>query len=113
YNLVANALKFTRKGEVPELEIGPYQPNGEDPKVDGIVVRDRGPGLAPEHSERIFQLFQRGVGREIEGTGAGLAIVRQIAERHGGRAWTQPRQGGGSEFIITFARSETSEGDKA
>lgn len=113
YNLVANALKFTRKGEVPELEIGPYQPNGEDPKVDGIVVRDRGPGLAPEHSERIFQLFQRGVGREIEGTGAGLAIVRQIAERHGGRAWTQRRQGGGSEFIITFARSETSEGDKA
>jgi signal transduction histidine kinase len=47
-------------------------------------------------------LFQRAVGREVEGTGAGLAIVRQIAERHGGHAWVEPREGGGSKFIITF-----------
>jgi signal transduction histidine kinase len=57
-----------------------------------------------EHAERIFQLFQRAVGRDIEGTGAGLAIVRQIAERHGGNAWVEQRQGGGAEFIITFGR---------
>jgi signal transduction histidine kinase len=43
------------------------------------------------------------VGREIEGTGAGLAIVRRVAERHGGKAWVHPREGGGSEFIMTFA----------
>jgi signal transduction histidine kinase len=73
-------------------------------------VRDRGPGIAPEQAERIFQLFQRAVGREIEGTGAGLAIVRQIAERHGGSAWVEPRRGGGSEFIITFGDSKASEG---
>jgi signal transduction histidine kinase len=47
------------------------------------------------------------VNREIEGTGAGLAIVQQVAERHGGRAWVQPRAGGGSEFIITFGGSDT------
>jgi len=74
-------------------------------------VRDRGPGIAPEHEERIFQLFQRAVGREIEGTGAGLAIVRQIAERHGGSAWVEAREGGGSEFIITFADGKDLEGD--
>jgi signal transduction histidine kinase len=68
------------------------------------VVRDRGPGVTPEHAERIFQLFQRAVGREVEGTGAGLAIVRQIAERHGGRSWVEPRPGGGSEFVITFSQ---------
>ncbi len=101
YNLVANALKFTRAGEAPDIEIASYQPK-PDEKVAGIVVRDRGPGVAPEHSERVFQLFQRAVGREVEGTGAGLAIVRQVAERHGGRAWVQPREGGRSEFILTF-----------
>jgi signal transduction histidine kinase len=47
-------------------------------------------------------LFQRAVGREVEGTGAGLAIVRQIAERHNGNAWVRPHEGGGSEFIVTF-----------
>jgi GAF domain-containing protein len=110
YNLIANALKFTRNGEPPEIEIAPYRPNAADSKVIGIVVRDRGLGVAPEHAERIFQLFQRAVGREIEGTGAGLAIVRQIAERHGGSAWVQAREGGGSEFIITFSRGKDSEG---
>jgi len=102
YNLIANALKFTREGAAPDVEIAPYRPEGPGRNAIGIVVRDRGPGIAPEHTERIFQLFQRAVGREVEGTGAGLAIVRQIAERHGGSAWVEPRQGGGSEFIITF-----------
>ena len=55
-----------------------------------------------QEAKRIFELFQRAVGRDIEGTGAGLAIVQQVARRHGGRAWVRPRKGGGSEFIITF-----------
>ena len=102
YNLIANALKFTSEGEAPDVEVVPYRLQGSGGNAIGIVVRDRGPGIAPEHAERIFQLFQRAVGRDVEGTGAGLAIVRQIAERHGGSAWVEPRQGGGSEFIITF-----------
>jgi signal transduction histidine kinase len=43
----------------------------------------------------------------VEGTGAGLAIVREVAERHGGHAWVRQREGGGSEFIITFAPSSS------
>jgi signal transduction histidine kinase len=110
YNLLVNALKFARAGEPPDVEIAPYRPHGSGTEVVGIAVRDRGPGVAPEHAERIFQLFQRAVGREVEGTGAGLAIVRQIAERHGGSAWVEPRQGGGSEFIITFGPGKGREG---
>jgi PAS domain S-box-containing protein len=102
YNLVSNALKFVKAGERPEVEIAPYETDEKTLGEVGFVVRDRGPGVEPKHSERIFEIFQRTVGREVEGTGAGLAIVRQIAERHGGRAWVQPREGGGSEFIITF-----------
>ncbi|TKS63771.1 MAG: PAS domain-containing sensor histidine kinase [Nitrospira sp.] len=110
YNLLTNALKFTRPGEAPNIEIAPYQPSGQANAEVGLVVRDRGPGVAPEHAERIFQLFQRAVGREIEGTGAGLAIVRQVAERHGGRAWVRPREGGGAEFILTFGATNPQKG---
>jgi signal transduction histidine kinase len=102
FNLVANALKFTREGEAPDIEIVAYRAGAGDPGGEGLVVCDRGPGVPAGYTERIFQLFQRAVGREVEGTGAGLAIVRQIAERHGGSAWVRPRDGGGSEFIVTF-----------
>jgi PAS domain S-box-containing protein len=102
-NLIANALKFTHQNTPPEIEICPYQSHNN--QEAGIMVRDRGIGVPERHAERIFELFQRAVGREVEGTGAGLAIVRQIAERHGGRAWVQPREGGGSDFIITFGRA--------
>lgn len=113
YNLLANALKFCRHGEAPDVEIASYHPTVKDGPVVGIVVRDRGPGVAPEHADRIFQLFQRAVGREVEGTGAGLAIVRQVAERHGGRAWVQPREGAGSEFILTFGTTKRQKGSVA
>ena len=103
YNLVANALKFVAPGETPDIEIAPYvEIDLEGAEFAGLVVRDRGPGVPPDQHERIFELFRRAVGRDIEGTGAGLAIVRQVAERHGGRAWVSPREGGGSEFFITF-----------
>jgi PAS domain S-box-containing protein len=105
FNLVANALKFTQEDQPPDVEIACYAPGLNEPHGEGIVVRDRGPGVPAGYSERIFQLFQRAVGREVEGTGAGLAIVRQIAERHGGTAWVRPREGGGSEFVVTFGSS--------
>lgn len=103
YNLLANAMKFTRDGHAPDIEIASYEASVSATPVAGVVVKDRGPGVPTRHAERIFMLFQRAVGRDVEGTGAGLTIVRQVAERHGGRAWVQPRAGGGSEFVMTFA----------
>jgi signal transduction histidine kinase len=97
-NLVSNALKYTVEGTAPVVEIGGYT----GPEGVGLIIRDRGLGVPPEAAERIFLLFQRAVSRKIEGTGAGLAIVKRVAERHGGRALVRPRDGGGSEFIITF-----------
>lgn len=105
YNLVANALKFRRPGAPADIAVTAWRRDG----LAGFQVLDRGPGVPAEQSERIFQLFQRGVGREVPGTGAGLAIVRQIAERHGGRAWVEPRPGGGSAFTVVFA----AEGERA
>lgn len=103
-NLVANALKFSQPDIPPEVEIVPYALSEEEADSSvAIAVLDRGTGVAPEHAERIFQLFQRAVSRNVEGTGAGLAIVQQIAERHGGRAFVEPREGGGSAFVIVIS----------
>ena len=103
-NLVANALKFSLPGSPPEIEIAPYSlSEDESASSTAIAVLDRGPGIDPDHSERIFELFQRAVSRRVEGTGAGLAIVRQVAERHGGRAFVEAREGGGSTFVMTVA----------
>ena len=101
YNLLHNALKYRQNGEPPAITVSGY----ENESVAGLAIADRGPGIAPEHRERIFQLFQRAVGREIEGTGAGLAITRQIAQRHAGRTWVDARPEGGSIFYITFGKA--------
>lgn len=103
-NLVANALKFSQPGSAPEIDIVPHDLPEEETRTSlAIAVRDRGHGVSEEHAERIFELFQRAVSRCVEGTGAGLAIVRQVAERHGGRAFVEPREGGGATFVMTFA----------
>ncbi|MBC2606622.1 CheR family methyltransferase [Pelagicoccus albus] len=102
FNLVSNALKFVAEGKNPEIEISPYHdPNNQ---YTGFIVRDRGPGIPEGSEERVFRLFQRAVNRDIEGTGAGLAIVKQIATKHGGDLSYSAREGGGSAFTITFKR---------
>jgi PAS domain S-box-containing protein len=100
-HLLANALKFTVDNAPPVIELAPYE-SQDHPTEVGFVIRDRGPGVPPDSRERIFHLFRRAVSRQIPGTGVGLAIVREVAERHRGRAFVRGRDGGGSEFVITF-----------
>jgi predicted ATPase/signal transduction histidine kinase len=100
YQLVRNALQFTATGHVPEIEIEPYAGS----EGTGMVIRDRGTGIPAENSDQLFDLFRRVVGREVPGTGVGLTIVRQVAAKHDGNAWLRPRDGGGTEAYVTFAR---------
>ena len=74
-----------------------------------IEVADRGPGVPEDDREQIFQPFYRSSGwaeGQGGGVGLGLALVRQIAERHAGTAWCEPRPGGGSRFIATLHARE-------
>ena len=98
-NLVGNALKFTRPGEVPRVEISAAS------CAEGwrFEVRDRGIGIDPAHAEQIFAPFKRLHGRgEYGGTGIGLAICRKIVDRHGGRLWVESEEGQGARFLFTL-----------
>ncbi len=95
-NLLHNAWKYTRPRPHARIEVG----------VAGapFYVRDNGIGLDVEASAaRLFQPFQRFHGEPgIEGNGVGLATVRRVAERHGGRVWVESSPGAGATFYFTF-----------
>jgi len=93
-NLLENAGRHGR----PPVEVEVSQ-SGNDAR---IVVSDRGPGIATADRERVFEPFYRPAGRGEAGGGwgLGLALVRQIAERHGGRVACDENAGGGSRFVV-------------
>jgi signal transduction histidine kinase len=102
-NIISNALKYARSEEPLRVCVCAR-------KVDSewrISVADNGPGIAPEYHERVFQPLKRLHGREIAGTGMGLAVCRKIIERHGGRIWVEPEVRHGATFTFSFITPET------
>lgn len=98
-NIVGNAVKFARDGVRPRVTISAER-QGDMWRFE---IADNGIGMAPEHSERIFQPFKRLHGEEAyPGTGIGLAVCQRIVDQHGGRIWVDPRPGGGSIFRFTL-----------
>ncbi|HXS19993.1 MAG TPA: response regulator [Steroidobacteraceae bacterium] len=98
-NLVANALKFTRRRERAVIAID----GAEGAEGRQYSVRDNGAGFDPQRAERLFGIFQRLHGaKEFEGTGVGLSIVRRIVERHGGRIWAEGEPDRGAAFHFTL-----------
>jgi signal transduction histidine kinase/CheY-like chemotaxis protein len=95
-NLLSNAARFTREGGV-RLSV-----NHQDQYVV-VSVSDTGPGLPPEHAERIFEPFSQGPGESWDakgGSGLGLSISKQFVELHGGRMWLESELGIGTTFYV-------------
>jgi len=95
WNLVRNAAQASRRGGEVEVSVRGAEGEAE------IAVLDRGPGVAPELRDRLFDAFYSGTAR---GTGLGLAMVKRIADAHGGRVEVRDREGGGSVFAVVIPR---------
>ena len=98
-NLLANAWKFTSKKDDAEIVVGKEAREGET----AFFVRDNGAGFDPARAARLFEPFQRlHDQRDYAGTGVGLASVKRIVARHGGRLWAEGRPGAGATFWFTL-----------
>ncbi|MEL6652494.1 MAG: ATP-binding protein, partial [Bacteroidota bacterium] len=101
-NLTTNAFKFSRKEVAPEVEIRGIEKNDHW----HFSVRDNGIGIAPRHHEQIFLLFNRLHAKtDSEGSGLGLPICSKIIDRHHGNIWLESKEGQGSTFHFTIAKS--------
>lgn len=98
-NLLTNAVKFSRTRETPRIRLGGF--------IDGeeaiYYVQDNGVGFDMQYASKLFGVFQRLHGvSEFEGTGIGLAIVKRIVTRHGGRVWAEGKVGEGATIYFAI-----------
>lgn len=98
HNLIANAWKFTRDRDAAVIEVGTHMQGGETI----YFVRDNGIGFEAEHARQLFRPFHRLRPDEFEGTGIGLATVRRIIERHGGKVSAEGTPGEGATISFSL-----------
>jgi light-regulated signal transduction histidine kinase (bacteriophytochrome) len=97
--LIANAITF-RGPQPPRIHISAADSGG----AIQFSIRDNGIGIDPRYHQRIFGVFKRLHGREVPGTGIGLAICKRIVEQRGGRIWVESELGQGSTFHFTITK---------
>ena len=95
-NLISNSIKY-RSEAAPKIHISAAK------TAEGwqFSVRDNGRGMDPAHADQVFGMFKRLHGKEIPGTGIGLALCRKLVERSGGRIWVESEEGRGATFKFT------------
>lgn len=102
-NLISNGIKFRKPDTNPIIHVG-----AEEREKDWIFyVKDNGIGIAEEHLQRVFVIFQRlHTRQQYEGTGIGLAICQKIVQQLGGKIWVESVYGEGSTFFFTLPKTE-------
>jgi len=102
YNILSNAVKYTRPKKPARIEVGCTRVNHEAV----IYVRDNGVGFDMNYADRLFGVFQRlHRADEFEGVGIGLALVAKIIAKHGGRIWAESEIGQGTTFSFTMGKA--------
>lgn len=95
-NLLDNAIRYTQTGGQVTVRVS------ADTRTITLAVEDNGPGIPESERERVFERFYRVLGTGVDGCGLGLAIVREIAQRHNAEVALGPRAGGGTVVKVTF-----------
>src|SRR5262249_2810863 len=99
-NLIGNAIKYSRNKELAKIEIGKIE-NAEKKDHVTFFVKDNGAGFDMAYMDKLFGVFQRlHKNNEFEGTGVGLALVKRIIDRHGGKIWANAKVGEGATFYL-------------
>jgi len=102
-NLIANAAKYTSPRQQAIIEIG-YLTDTQNETI--LFVRDNGVGFNMDFADKLFGVFQRLHRQdEFEGTGIGLAIVRRVIARHGGRTWAEGKVNQGATFFFSLPQA--------
>jgi light-regulated signal transduction histidine kinase (bacteriophytochrome) len=98
-NLISNAIKYSSKNNAPEVEVNSFHRDGENI----YYVKDNGVGFDMKYYDKLYGVFQRlHSTAEFEGTGVGLALVKRIITRHGGRVWAEAEPNKGATFYIAL-----------
>jgi len=106
-NLISNAIKYTRKKPVAEIDIDCREEYNSSTSLPEYIfaIRDNGVGFDPKYVGKLFGVFQRlHRSEEFEGTGIGLANVQRIIHRHNGRVWAESSVGEGATFFVSLPK---------
>ena len=105
-NLIGNAVQYLDPARPGRIEIGTT--DLDEPELPGLqvyYVKDNGLGIPPAYHQRMFTAFNRLHADAAQGEGIGLALVRRMVERHGGRIWLESTAGAGTTFFVALPSS--------